>query len=118
MAEFDDYSIDELRSLLQKNRDSQYEISNNLKRISSYEEEYIQMLQEDYKDLDFLYGDWTGEAAEKFILQAKEGNEVIRRQFLYAFSQEQDRLHYERKRLQMEEEDILVSIANVNNKEE
>ena len=118
MTEFDELSYDELKSLLQKNSDSQYDIKREIKLVNLAEEKSMQMIEKDRKAVEFLFDGWTGEAAEKYISESIDETDMFKKQLFHLYSQEQDRLLEERRRLENEEEEILRTITNKNNEGE
>lgn len=118
MFEFDSYSNDELRSLLQENSDKQYELERENMRMQSDEEQCMQSLKADRSALETLSVGWTGKDAEKYISEAIEENERFRKQYIQAFSAERDNLLEKQKSLQMEEQSILETIANRSDEEQ
>lgn len=118
MFEFDSYSNDELRSLLQENSDKQYELERENMRMQSDEEQCMQSLKADRSALEALSVGWTGKDAEKYISEALEENEMFRKQYMQAFSSERDNLIEKQKSLQMEEQSILDTIANRSDEEQ
>lgn len=118
MYEFDTYSNDELRTVLQENGDKQYDLEREYIRMNSDEEECMQSLKADRSALETLSVGWTGKDAEKYISEAIEENERFRKQYMQAFSSERDNLIEKQKSLQMEEQSILDTIANRNDEEQ
>ena len=118
MYEFDAYSNDELRTILQENGDKQYDLEREYVRMNSDEEECMQSLKADRSALETLSVGWTGKDAEKYISEAIEENERFRKQYIQAFSTERDNLLEKQKSLQMEEQSILETIASRSDEEQ
>ena len=112
-----DYTYDELQVYLKENEDKQNELENKISKLKLGEEDSFRMLKEDQKAIDLLHSGWTGENAEKYILQSRENNEMFQKQYLIAYSQEKERLQDELKSLRIEAQDISDAIMSKDNKE-
>ena len=64
MYEFDAYSNDELRTVLQENSDKQYDLEREYVRMNSDEAECMQSLKADRSALEALSVGWTGKDAD------------------------------------------------------
>ena len=109
---YDDYNYDELQTLMKKNSDLQDELGRNISKLILGEEENGRMLKEERKSISFLHSSWTGENAEKYILQAIENNEAFQKRYAQAFSQEKDQLQDELNRLRVEAQYISDAMKN------
>ena len=109
---YDDYTYDELQTLMKKNSDLQDELGRNISKLNLGEEENLRMLKEERKAIDILHSSWTGENAERYIMQSYENNEMFQKRYAQAFSHEKNRLQDELKRLQIEAQDISDAMKN------
>lgn len=107
-----DYTYDELQVYLKENEDKQNELENKISKLNLGEEENLRMLKEERKAIELLHSSWTGENAERYIMQSYENNEMFQKRYAQAFSHEKDRLQDELKRLQIEAQDISDAMKN------
>ncbi len=115
---YDNYTKDELKSLLNQNKENIDDLTRQIKNLENEQDEVYFALNQDDKRMEHLHSGWKGQKAERYINEVFESNDRFRKQFTQAFSEAREQLEQDKAQLFRNEQDIYDEIEKQNRNKE
>ena len=100
----------ELRKQLNKIQARQEEITGEIKRLHSDEEDWETLFRMDRSATERLHEGWQGPDADRYISETLEESRRFQTKYMRAFEEAEDRLNRERQQLLQEEKNLSDSM--------